>query len=110
MRVRTFVTFVSGVLIALFVVLFAVPVYASTPAGVPVACGNGWTTIAANPSPDIGTPACDRARAVRKAAGVVSLGVGIFGLCAVYLTRPASRTNRTRRATERQADDGLPQS
>jgi hypothetical protein len=112
MRVRAVVTFVSGALIALFLVLFALPVHA-TPAGGPqVACGNGWTIaqLPAKSAPIVGPDgpesvsgtqplaegqACDRARGVRKAAGVLALGLGVVGLCGVYLSRRSTRANRT---------------
>lgn len=111
MRVRAIVTFVCGALIVLFVVLFAVPVHATPPGGAPVACGNGWTIadLSARSRPIVGPDgpetvsgtqplaegqACDRARGVRKAAGVLVLGLGLAGLCGVYLSR-RTRASRT---------------
>ncbi|TVT13393.1 hypothetical protein LWP59_04535 [Amycolatopsis acidiphila] len=112
MRAWAFVTFVSGVLIVLFLVLFSLPVHATPPGGQPIACGNGWTVadLPAKPVPQAGTydryfspgsqaqadtRVCDRARKVRKAAGVLVLGLGVVGLCGAFLGRRATRVSRT---------------
>ncbi|KAA9158874.1 hypothetical protein FPZ12_021445 [Amycolatopsis acidicola] len=83
MRVRTFVLVVSGLCLVAFVLLFALPIHAGT-----LACGNGWTIDPGN------VPACDHARAVRKAIGVFVLGLGIVGFFGVFLAwhaRPRPR-------------------
>ncbi|HJQ45632.1 MAG TPA: hypothetical protein VJ870_04800 [Amycolatopsis sp.] len=112
MTVRAFIAVVSALFVALFLILFSVPVHATTTGGSSVACGNGWkqdTSKAAQASrvsdltdamaADRGlyygstntvrdyASACDSARTTRQIFGFFALGIGLIGLLGAAVTR-----------------------